>query len=679
MLLVAAAVALGVGGGLQTATFKGSPELVLNPERGFRHEIDSGCDSGPVADARWTQVLAEMAQYNLTVVQTYCYLVPESETQVPAQLSTATVGKLADAFARLRTAGAKALLRFAYDRDMPGTHAYNAQTILGHIKQLQPAMAPNYDGLYVLQAGFIGSWGEWHSALANIKGNATAVSEIIEAELFTLLPPDRKLNVRVPVYKLSGTLRRRMSGEPRPPQLVCDPSMVDRTECSGAFGGINASQCRALGCCYSTCEGCPECYAGYSFPRPVVADESRAPDRMAFGVATDSKANTAVSRVGFDNDGFLSTSNDGGTYGNQYTEAVWAENAGADSAPFPSMQGSENGSLATPTFKSGHGMMADRSFLYAVKEAPFVPIDGEMFWHAGSDIYDDSWPRHVSAETASWRLREMHYSTLSLAHGFSGLDGTPSTRLGKNETIDLWMQSPLNVGQIVRDRLPVSMDYAVGRNHTGFEYVRDHLGYRLELQSATFPQRVALESASDVTVTIPSFNASVVNFGFAAPINPRPVYLALLTPDGSGVLWTGSGWPDRDVNETTTSLADVRDWQPFTPGDPTYSSLAHPFGSQNITLYSTATRTASSRRTPQLPPCLGDVAGCMLPLALFLPDLRLQKCVKCNQSEAYSIVFANDERTMGVSSIEGIGRFNVVGKVNVGVTNAVLAAAGGAV
>ena len=157
MLLVAAAVALGVGGGLQTATFKGSPELVLNPERGFRHEIDSGCDSGPAADARWTQVLAEMAQYNLTVVQTYCYLVPESETQVPAQLSTATVGKLADAFARLRTAGAKALLRFAYDRDMPGTHAYNAQTILGHIKQLQPAMAPNYDGLYVLQAGFIGS------------------------------------------------------------------------------------------------------------------------------------------------------------------------------------------------------------------------------------------------------------------------------------------------------------------------------------------------------------------------------------------------------------------------------------------------------------------------------------------------------------------------------------------
>ena len=40
---------------------------------------------------------------------------------------------------------------------------------------------------------------------------------------------------------------------------------------------------------------------------------------------------------------------------------------------------------------------------------------------------------------------------------------------------------------------------------------------------------------------------------------------------------------------------------------------------------------------------------------------------------------ACDERTMGVSSIEGIGRFNVVGKVNVGVTNAVLAAAGGAV
>jgi len=289
--------------------------MLLNPERGFRHEIDAGCDVGPAADARWAQTLADVATYNLTVVQTYCYLVPENETDVQAQLSPAALGKAAEAFARLRMAGAKALLRFAYDRDMPGTHRYSARTILGHVEQLQPVLALNSDALYVLQAGFIGSWGEWHSEAADIHGNATAVTEIVEAELFTLLPPDRKLNVRVPVYKLSGALRRRMGGDGGPRQnLTCDPGTAGRQECRGAYGGINASACQALGCCFSHCGGCPECYAGYTFARPI----EQVADRMAYGVATESKSNTAVARIGFDNDGFMSTSTDGGTWGPQY-------------------------------------------------------------------------------------------------------------------------------------------------------------------------------------------------------------------------------------------------------------------------------------------------------------------------------------------------------------------------
>ena len=143
---------------LQTVVFKGTARMLLNPERGFRHELDQGCDVGAAADAHWAQTLADMAKYNLTVVQIYCYLVPANETVVPAHLSPTALVKAAEVFARLRTAGVKALLRFAYDRVMPGTHRYSAQTILGHIRQLQPVLAPNIDGLYVLQAGFIGSW-----------------------------------------------------------------------------------------------------------------------------------------------------------------------------------------------------------------------------------------------------------------------------------------------------------------------------------------------------------------------------------------------------------------------------------------------------------------------------------------------------------------------------------------
>ena len=65
----------------------------------------------------------------------------------------------------------------------------------------------NADQVYVLQAGFIGSWGEWHNSMHNLKSNATGVSDMIKRELFTLLPPDRKLQVRVPEYKSQLILR----------------------------------------------------------------------------------------------------------------------------------------------------------------------------------------------------------------------------------------------------------------------------------------------------------------------------------------------------------------------------------------------------------------------------------------------------------------------------------------
>ena len=169
---------------------------------------------------------------------------------------------------------------------------------------------------------------------------------------------------------------------------------------------------------------------------------------------------------------------------------------------------------------------------------------------------------------------------------------------------------------------------------------------------------------------IPTFEAMVVNFGFAAPISPRPVVLAVLTPDGGGVLWTGSIGSNAHGNGTNTtmppSLADVRDWQPYAPGDPTYSLLAHQFGGRNITLHS-AMRTPASPFGSEPPPCLQTPGGCSLPLALFLPDLRLQQCLECEQAAAYSIVFANDAPTLTVRTVPGVGRFNVVGQVQISV------------
>jgi hypothetical protein len=528
--------------------YQGSAMQLLNPERGFRLELDQGCDSGPAADKSWAQTLADATKYNLTVIQTYCYLVPPGATgqQVPAQLSADMLGRVAKSFSQLRQNGAKALFRFAYDRAMPGTHNYSSTTILGHIEQLKDVVDSNIDALYVLQAGFIGSWGEWHSSIANIHANASAVSRIMEAELFTLLPQDRKMQVRVPVYKLSGALRRsyRVSAQPAPLPIpaTCASPTPSRAACPGAFGGITHAQCLALpaGCCFfvNQTQPGPQCYRKTQQHPPAQVPIERSSDRMAFGIATDGTSNTAVSRIGFDNDGFMSTTGDGGSWGG-YRRDSWQENTEGDSAPFPATTSWVAGTLSTPTLDSVHGPMTAPDYEYAKRESAWVPVDGEMFWYAGAHVYDKNWPTVITAETAAWRLREMHYSTLSFVHGFLDAKGLKQQ---KNETIARWMATKLDVERLHQDRLPIAPAYAAAEP-TGFEYIRDHLGYRLELQWAELPTTIERGQVFN-------FSAALVNWGFAAPINPRPVLLVLLSEDSSQIIWRSSA-----------SLADPREWQ----------------------------------------------------------------------------------------------------------------------
>ena len=332
-------------------------------------------------------------------------------------------------------------------------------------------------------------------------------------------------------------------------------------------------------------------------------------------------------------DGFLSTSNDGGTWGAQYSRAGWQVNTDADSAPFPKFGSSVAGSAtgigkgavpagATPIFQSAHGPMVDPDFAFAARESAWVPIDGEMFWFAGKAKTSTG----ITAELAAWRLREMHYTTLSLVHGFAKLDSKNAPAATTvNETITRWTRTPLDVTRLRQDRLPISPAYAAVP-HTGFEYVRDHLGYRLELQWAAF--------ADTITPGAPlTFRAGLVNWGFAAPINPRPVLLVLLAADSSTIVWRSG-----------STMADVRDWQPHIPGDPTFSALEH---------------TLTSHESLPAAVCAGATS---LQLGVFMPDARMNKLVETEaMAAAFSLRLANAD--VGWQTVKSEGAVNILANV----------------
>jgi hypothetical protein len=101
-------------------------------------------------------------------------------------------------FAVMRKAGIKCILRFAYSGSENEPDA-PVSTISTHLDQLKPLLEKNADVIAVLQAGFIGAWGEGYyssNGLNSSSGRYQVYDKILKS-----LPASRMMAVRTPAYK----------------------------------------------------------------------------------------------------------------------------------------------------------------------------------------------------------------------------------------------------------------------------------------------------------------------------------------------------------------------------------------------------------------------------------------------------------------------------------------------
>lgn len=433
-----------------------------NPERGLRTEAIIAEPRGskqfvlPAAHVRnrlalgyqpqyWTLMFDRLANDGITVAQTYCYLTDYLDCAIPDE----KIKMLEDEFEIMRRIGVKCLLRFAYEKNMSRTKGPTKQRILQHIAQLGPVVKRNKDVVYAIQAGFIGAWGEWHSA-ANVNLNkARAKAEVLKAELVAF-PRDRQITIRTPILK-----RQAIS------------ILAGR-----AYRGVNA--------------------------------------RNAFSLVPEA-------RVGYANDGVLAGKTHGGTF------------------PYPP-----------------YGVPGGAMFDLMTRESAYVVVDGELFWGMPK-----SWGGGPVTDTADGLkvaeyLAMHHFTTFSLAHSYSEREGLPMF-------IDGWRKQEITPDDLRKRNLPFSEFwfkdiYKKTAKRTAYEYIRDHLGYRLELVSANVPQDLKKDESFRITLNIK-------NYGFSTLINPRPVYITLT-----------------DVNDNVycfKTKADPRKWQPYDPADKERKTLVH--------------------------------------------------------------------------------------------------------
>lgn len=164
-----------------------STETLLNPERGFYSTTDLLDED----DLGW------VVENGHTLVYSYVLLDEHRDEPLPDDLLQAVDASMA----LVREAGIKLVLRFAYnlgpypepDPDAP------LDRVLEHIEQLAPVLDANQDVIAVVQAGFVGAWGEWHSS-TNGLDEPDARAAIVEA-LLDAVPADRAVLLRNPVHK----------------------------------------------------------------------------------------------------------------------------------------------------------------------------------------------------------------------------------------------------------------------------------------------------------------------------------------------------------------------------------------------------------------------------------------------------------------------------------------------
>jgi hypothetical protein len=187
---------------------------IANPDRGYHLEFSDYAhkelrgynDPEPTVEERETitrfSLISIRGNYGYdattTLVQLYIYLKAWPNMAIPAS----GLNQIQGAFDILKEYGYKAILRFAYNDEM-GQSFESAEWVAAHMEQLRPLLTANQSQIAVVQAGFLGAWGEWHSSPLSTNQNAR---NAVVNTLLDIIPDPYTVQVREPRYKNDLTL-----------------------------------------------------------------------------------------------------------------------------------------------------------------------------------------------------------------------------------------------------------------------------------------------------------------------------------------------------------------------------------------------------------------------------------------------------------------------------------------
>ena len=194
----------GGGGNPQDLTFHEKSSDVMNPERGLYRMNEYNFLNNKLPEA----IVDTYDDNSLVMTLFYLYDYVKKD-----HLPSSVVNRIGDVFKAVRAAGKKAIVRFGYSNSYPVDYQEpKLSRILNHLNDLSDVFTNNSDVIYVVQAGFIGAYGEWYyttyfpferpsstsstNSVSNYDDRITVLNKILE-----VIPDSRQVEVRAPYYK----------------------------------------------------------------------------------------------------------------------------------------------------------------------------------------------------------------------------------------------------------------------------------------------------------------------------------------------------------------------------------------------------------------------------------------------------------------------------------------------
>lgn len=182
-------------------TYEADETNFANPERGIYHHKE--VRSVAYVNLSRTELLRYRSKGSTLIMRVF-YL----ESFVGSDISAEYLDNMRRDFAIARETGMKLLVRFAYTQKTtkPVGDAEPAW-VLNHIEQLKDVLRENGDVIALVQAGFIGAWGEWYytdhfSQVIGFINEQNWLDRIaVVNALLDATPSDRTVQLRMPTYK----------------------------------------------------------------------------------------------------------------------------------------------------------------------------------------------------------------------------------------------------------------------------------------------------------------------------------------------------------------------------------------------------------------------------------------------------------------------------------------------